>query len=412
MFNVDVIKKDFPIFRNNPGLVYLDSTATSQKPQSVIDREVEYYEKYCANVYRGIYTISEKATAEFEQTRNAVSKFINAASANEIVFTRGATESLNLVAYALGRKIVGSGDGVVTSIMEHHSNFVPWQQLAFENGAAFKIIDVDDDGYLDVRIDKLAEIISKKTKILALTYVSNVLGTVNDIRTIAHAAKQINPKIIVVVDAAQAVPHLKVDVRALGCDFLAFSAHKMLGPTGVGVLWGKHELLNEMFPFNFGGEMIREVYLDRTVFKEPPHKFEAGTPHIAGVIAFKEAIDYLERIGVDAIRSHEITLVKETIRSLQENFGKRIRIFGPHDSYESDKAGVVTFTFDGYHAHDIAQILDEEGIAIRAGHHCAMPLHTKFGVVATARASFYLYNSQDDIHRLIQGLKKVETVLK
>lgn len=407
MFDASKIKKDFPIFQNDPSLVYLDSSATSLKPKAVINKLVEYYENYSANVYRGIYKISEQATLEFEQTRDVVARFINATKSEEIIFTRGTTESLNLVAYSLGRQIIQKGDEIVTTIMEHHSNFVPWQQLALENGADFKIIDVDYEGYL--KLNQLDEIITKKTTILAITYVSNVFGTINPIKDIIKGAKKINPNIIVIVDAAQAVPHMRVDVQDLACDFLAFSSHKMLGPTGVGVLWGKYELLDGMFPFQFGGEMITEVHLDRTIFKKPPHKFEAGTPHIAGVIALKKAVNYLNRLGCEAIRKHEIDLTTSTIYALKEEFAKKVRIFGPDDM--SEKGGIVAFSFDKYHPHDVAQILDEENIAVRAGHHCAMPLHNRLNTVATVRASFYIYNYGEDIKRLISGLKKVEKVL-
>lgn len=403
-------KSDFPIFKNLPGLVYLDSTATSLKPNSVTDKLLEYYQKYSANVFRGVYKISEKATEEYEKTREIVAKFINAIRSEEVIFTRSTTESLNLVAYSMGRKIINEGDEVVTTVMEHHSNFVTWQQLALENGATFKVIDVTDDGYLNLNLSDLDKIITQKTKILALTYVSNVLGTINPLKEIIQAAKKINPKLIVVIDAAQAVPHMKVDVQDLGCDFLSFSSHKMLGPTGIGILWGKYELLDEMFPFNYGGEMIQEVYIDKTIFKHPPHKFEAGTPHIAGVIALKEAVYYLEKIGMDKIRAHEKKILTYTLEKLQSTFGKKIRVLGPSES--EHRGGIVAFTFGNYHAHDIAQILDEENICIRAGHHCAMPLHQRLGVVASARASFYLYNTFEDVDKLVRGLKKVENVLK
>src|SRR3989344_4174131 len=356
--DIKSLKSDFPIFKNIPSLVYLDSTATSLKPKSVIDKEIEYYEKYSANVFRGVYKISEKATEEYEETRKIIADFINAEKTDEIIFTRSTTESINLVAYSLGRKIINQGDDIVTSIMEHHSNFVPWQQLALENGATFKVIDITDDGFLDLDFAMLDKIITKKTKILALTYISNVLGTINPIKKIAKAVKSINPKVIVVVDAAQAVPHMNVNVQDLGCDFLTFSSHKMLGPTGVGVLWGRYELLAEMFPFNYGGEMIQEGYIDKTIFKSPPHKFEAGTPHISGVIALKEAINYLKRIGMDHVRAHEKKILHYAIDSLETEYGKKIKIIGPRTL--ENRAGIVAFTFAGYHSHDIAQVLDEE----------------------------------------------------
>lgn len=405
--DIKSIKKDFPIFSHHPNLIYLDSTATSLKPQVVIDKEIEYYEKYSANVFRGVYKISEKATEEYEETRVVVSQFIHANKPEEIIFTRSTTESLNLVAYSLGRKIIGEGDEIVTTIMEHHSNFVSWQQLALENGAIFKVIDLDEEGYLELR--NLEKIILKKTKIFALTYVSNVLGTINPIKEIVKAVKSINPKVIVVVDAAQAVPHMKVDVQDLGCDFLAFSSHKMLGPTGVGVLWGRYELLDEMFPFNFGGEMIQEVYIDKTIFKRPPHKFEAGTPHIAGVIALKEAIKYLNVVGLELIQKHEKALMSYCINTMIHSFGNRIKILGPKDV--EDRGGIIAFTFANFHPHDIAQILDENEICIRAGHHCAMPLHNRLGINASARVSFYIYSTKDDIDKLVEGFKKVARVL-
>ncbi len=401
------LKGDFPIFKNIASLVYLDSTATSLKPKSVIEKEVEYYEKYSANVFRGVYKISEKATEEYEKTREIVAKFISAKKPEEVIFTRSTTECLNLVAYSMGRKIVEAGDEIVTTIMEHHSNFVPWQQLALENGATFKVIDVTDEGYL--QIGNLDQIITKKTKILTLTYVSNVLGTINPLKEIVKTVKSINPKVIVVVDAAQAVPHMKVNVQELGCDFLAFSSHKMLGPTGVGVLWGRYELLEEMFPFNYGGEMIQEVYIDRTVFKLPPHKFEAGTPHIAGIVALKEAINYLEKIGMERIRKHEIEILEYALNHLLSQFKGMIQILGPNEARK--KSGIIAFTFDKFHPHDVAQILDEDDICIRVGHHCAMPLHERLTINASCRASFYIYNSKDDVDKLIKGLHKVKKTL-
>jgi len=424
------IKKQFPIFNKEPNLVYLDSTATSLKPKIVIDKIREYYEEYSANVFRGIYPMSEKATEEFEETRNVVSRFINAGSPNEIVFTRNATESLNLLAYSLGRKIIESGDEIVTTIMEHHSNFVPWQVLSSEVGAIFKVIDINEEGYLNIyekndKIQmsnvksitnnkfqnlKLENIITKKTKILALTYVSNVLGTINPVKEIIRLAKNINPKIFIIVDAAQAVPHLKIDVQDLGADFIVFSSHKMLGPTGVGVLWGKEDILKEMYPFMYGGDMINEVYIDRSTYKEPPHKFEAGTPAIGEIIALKEAINFLNEIGMKNIKEHEKKLTKMAIDRLVNTFGQAIQIYGPKNI--EDRCGIISFNFGKFHPHDISQILADNGICVRAGHHCAMPLHTRLKVPATVRASFYLYNDEEDVEKLIEGLKKVEKILK
>jgi cysteine desulfurase/selenocysteine lyase len=407
--NTSDIKKQFPIFQNNPDLVYLDSGATSLKPQTVLDKMMEYYNSYSANVFRGIYKISERATKEYEETRDVTARFINATRSEEVIFTRNTTESFNLVAYALGREIITEDSEVVVTMMEHHSNFVPWQQLALENGATFKVIEVDESGQLK-NVDKLDQIISKQTKILAFTYVSNVLGTINDVKSLIARAKQINPSIITVVDGAQAVPHMKVDVQDLGCDFFVFSSHKMFGPTGIGVLWGKYELLDKMSPFMFGGEMIESVAVEQTTFKKPPHKYEAGTPHIAGVIGFKEAIRFIEQIGADAIHAHEKELVSYAVSSLKDSFGDRISILGPQDP--TKRSGIVAFTMSGTHPHDIAQILDEDNIAIRAGHHCAMPLHTYLGIPASARISLHIYNNKEDIDKLVAGLKKVNEVFK
>ncbi|MFA6017272.1 MAG: SufS family cysteine desulfurase [Patescibacteria group bacterium] len=407
MMEIKNIKKQFPIFQKRPNLVYLDSTATSLKPKIVIDKIREYYEEYSANVFRGIYPMSEKATVEFEDTRNIVSKFINANKPEEVIFTRNATESLNLLAYSLGRKIIESGDEIVTTIMEHHSNFVPWQVLAGEVGATFKVVDINDEGYLEINWN---EVITKKTKILTLTYVSNVLGTINPIKEIIRTVKRINPKIIVIVDVAQAIPHNNVDVQDLGADFIAFSSHKMLGPTGVGVLWGKEKILQEMYPFMYGGDMIDEVYIDRSTYKDTPNKFEAGTPAIGEIVALKEAINFLDKVGMKNIREHEKKLTGYAINQLINTFGESIKIYGPKKI--EDRGGIVSFTFDKFHPHDIAQILADSGICVRAGHHCAMPLHTRLKIPASVRASFYIYNDENDVKKLVEGLKKVKSILK
>lgn len=416
MINTQQIKKDFPIFHNNPNLVYLDSTATSLKPKAVIDRLREYYEKYTSNIHRGLYRSAEIATAAYEQTREVSAKFINASHAEEIIFTRGTTESINLLATSLGQDIMEEGDEIVTTVMEHHSNFVPWQQLAHHKNATFKVIDIDDDGYLNL-IHKNEQILNKallkqyinnRTKILTLTYVSNTLGTLNLVSEIIKAAKEINPDIITIVDAAQAAPHMQIDVQAIGCDFLTFSAHKMLGPTGVGVLWGKYHLLEKMSPYHYGGEMIEEVSLETSTFKKPPYKFEAGTPNIADVIAFQEAIHYLQKIGLHHIREHEKQLTQFAIERMHKEFGESIRIFGP--KHVQDRGGIITFDLQGIHPHDIAQILDEDSICVRAGSHCAMPLHTRLGIIGTARASFYFYNDEEDVEKLITSLKNVQKV--
>lgn len=408
------IKNSFPIFSHHPNLVYLDSTATTLKPKVVIDKLTEYYQQYSANIFRGIYPLSEKATEEFEKSRQTIASFINA-QPEEIIFTRNTTESLNLLAYSLGRKIIEKDDEIATTIMEHHSNFVPWQVLTQETGAILKIIDIDKQGTLQLGKHKnqinLDSIITKKTKILTLTFISNVLGTINPVKEIASAAKKINPKIIIIVDAAQAIGHLPIDIKDLKIDFLTFSSHKMLGPTGVGVLWGKNQLLEEMFPFLYGGEMIETVSLVKTLFKKPPHKFEAGTPAIGEVIALQEAVKYLQKIGLKNIHQYLKNLTKKAYQSLKKVFGQQIHFYGPADF--NQKGAILAFNLYDYHPHDIAQILAEEGICVRAGHHCAMPLHKRLATEkGTVRVSFYIYNTEEDIPRLIEGLRKCIKILQ
>lgn len=404
MFDPKKIQKDFPQLRriiNGKRIVYLDSTATSLKPQQVIDKENEYYTQYTANVFRGIYTTSEEATAEYEKSRELTARFINASSHEEIVFTRNTSESINLVAYSFLLHAFSKGDRVVTTIMEHHSNFVPWQQLGASRGVGVDIWYTDSEGLLDMRA--LEKLVTKKTRIVAVTAASNVLGTIIPIKKIVRTVKQLNPKCLVLVDAAQAVPHMPVDVIDWGADFVAFSSHKMLGPTGIGVLWGRRELLEEMKPFNYGGDMISEVHVDRTVFKPAPHKFEAGTPHIAGVIGFGAAVEYLSALGMEHIRAHERDLVAYAIEQFKKVDG--LTFMGPKDP--DVRGGVFALTLKGAHPHDIAQLLNEDNIFIRAGNHCAMPLHDHFGVVSTARASLYVYTTREDIDALIEGLLSV-----
>jgi len=418
MIDPKQIKKDFPIFKNHPSLTYLDSAATSLKPKSVIRKITEYYEQYSANIHRGIYHLSEKASEEYEDARKVVALFLHASSANEIIFTRNATEGINLLASTIGVTNVSEGEEIVTTVMEHHANFVPWQQRAFDAGADFKVIDIDKNSVLPLNLSghhskskklvSMSDIISKKTKVLAIGLVSNTLGTINPVKKIIAAAKKINPQLVAVVDAAQAVPHMKIDVQDLGCDFLVFSSHKMLGPTGVGVLWGRHEILEQMPPYQYGGDMIHTVSLSETTFADSPHKFEAGTPHIAGVIALKEAIAYLEYVGFSNIQKHEHALTQYAMDSLLKTFNENIEIFGPSDPKK--RAGLVSFQLKGVHAHDIAQILDEQDIAVRAGHHCTMPLHARLGIPASTRASFYIYNDLQDIDKLIDGLKEASKV--
>lgn len=400
MIYVEKIKKDFPIFKAIPGFVYLDSTATSLKPQSVVDSLTDYYSHYSANIFRGVYDISEKATAAYEETRMIVKDFIGAKSENEIIFTRNATESINLFVNGISDSLQ-KGDEIITTITEHHSNFVPWQQLAQKKGLKFKVIQ-------NVDVMRHTLYVSKHTKVLAITYISNVLGTVNPIKQIIQEAKKINPNIIVLVDGAQAVPHMKVDVQDLRCDAFVFSSHKMLGPTGVGVLWVKKDLLEKLPPYQYGGDMIRSVTIEKTEFADLPHRFEAGTPHIAGVIALKEAIFYLQKIGLDSIHKHEVELAQLCYDTLKKEFGEKIKIIGP----QKRESGIVAFVVEGVHAHDVAQLLNEDNIAVRAGHHCAMPLHTHLGITASVRASFYLYNTKGDIEKLISSLQKVYHLFK
>jgi len=405
-YDVDQIRKDFPILerkiRGRP-LVYLDNAATTQKPRSVINALVHYYEHYNANIHRGLHTLAEEATAAYEATRVKVGRFINAAQPEqEIVFTRNTTESINLVANAWGRKFLEPGDEIVFSAMEHHSNLVPWQLVALATGAKLKFIEIDDEGHL-VWDDVVAKI-GERTKVVALAHMSNVLGTINPVEKIAKLAHDAGA--ILLVDAAQSVPNMPVDVQALGCDFLAFSAHKMLGPTGVGVLYGKRELLETMDPFLGGGEMIRRVTYEESTYADLPHKYEAGTPNIADVIAFGAAIDYLEGLGMDAVREHEIAVTGYALKRLMETDG--VVVYGPKDAAE--KGGAVTFNYRDLHPHDLSQVLDQQGIAIRAGHHCAQPLMRRLDTVATARASFYLYNRSDEVDALIEGIKASDRI--
>ncbi|HEX3112171.1 MAG TPA: cysteine desulfurase [Candidatus Eisenbacteria bacterium] len=397
------IRKQFPIFdrkiHGHP-LVYLDSTATTQKPVAVLDALERYYRTYNANIHRGVYVIGEEATQAYEDARGKVAKFLNAASPREIVFTRGTTESVNLVAHGWGRKFVGPGDVVLLTEMEHHSNLVPWQLLAQDRGATLRFIPIDDDGRLDLtNLDRLLE---GAVKIVSLAHVSNVLGTINPVSEIIRRAHARGARVM--LDAAQSVPHMPVDVRALDCDFLALSGHKMLGPTGIGVLYGKREALESMNPFLGGGEMIREVRLEGSTWNEVPFKFEAGTMNIADTIAFGAAIDYLEGIGMANVEAHGRELVEETFRILGEIPG--VTIYGPPAN--EPRGAIVSFTVDDIHAHDVAAALDREGVAVRAGHHCAMPLHTKLGVTATSRASFHVYNVPDDIQKLGDGIRKAK----
>jgi cysteine desulfurase / selenocysteine lyase len=399
-------RADFPIFEqviHGKPLAFLDSAVTAQKPRQVLDAVRELYESSYANVHRGVYTLSERATEGYEGARTKVAGFVNARTPREIVFTRSATEGLNLVAYAWGLWNLKPDDLVVVTELEHHSNFVPWQFVAGKTGARFRIIPVDDGGELDLSV--LDEIAAEgEVKVVAAGLVSNALGTINPIEQLAGWAHEQGA--VMVVDAAQAAPHRRIDVQALGADFLAFSAHKLCGPTSVGALWGRLELLERMEPFNLGGHMIRKVEADRTTWGEVPAKFEAGTQPIAEAVGFGAAVDYLEAAGMEAIEQHEHELAAYALDRLSELPG--LTLYGPPPER---RAGIVSFNVDGIHPHDVSQVLDWEGIAIRAGHHCCQPLMRRLGVTATNRASFYLYTLPDEIDRLVDGIVKVREKL-
>ncbi len=398
------IKRDFPILNRevHPGipLVYLDSAATSQKPEVVIDAMNTYYRKTNANIHRGVHTLAEEATAAYEGARDKITRFIGAGSSQELIFTRNTTEAINLVSMTWGRANLNAGDTVLLTDMEHHSNLVPWQMLAAEKQLRLEFIPVGENGELDQVT--YSELLKLEPKLVSFIHMSNVLGTINPARDIIRAAKKAGA--ITLVDAAQSVPHFGVSVQDLDADFMAFSAHKMLGPTGIGALWGRKEILDKMPPFMGGGDMIKKVQLRSFTANELPHKFEAGTPAIAEAIGFGTAIDYLESIGMDAISEHEQRITTYAMEKVREVNG--LAILGPVDAKK--KGGVVTFTLEGVHPHDIAQILDSEGVAVRAGHHCAMPLHEKMKIDASTRASFYLYNDENDVDQLIKGLHKVQ----
>ena len=400
------LRKDFAVFDqlvDGKPVAFLDSAASTQKPRQVLDRMRAFYEYEYANVHRGVYRLAERATEGFEGARRTVASFLNAPSEKEIVFTRSATEAINLVAYAWGLDNLGPGDLVVITELEHHSNFVPWQFIAHRTGAGFRHIPIDDQG--ELQLDALEGIAREgSVKVVANNLVSNTLGTINPVQALATWAHEQGA--IMVVDAAQAAPHRVVDVQALGADFVAVSSHKLCGPSGIGALWGKRELLEAMSPFNLGGEMIRSVGLDRTTFNELPYKFEAGTPAIGEAVGFGAAIDYVSAVGLDAIEHHEHVLVEQTMAAFDEL--PWIRVFGPPPER---RAGIVSFDVEGIHPHDVAQILDWEGIAVRAGHHCTQPLMTRLGVAATTRASFYLYSIPEEVERLVAGLHKVKASL-
>lgn len=404
--DLDKLRGDFPILRrkvHGKRLVYLDNAATTQKPASVIRAITDYYERYNSNIHRSVHMLGEEATEAYEKARAKVASFVNC-SPQELVFNRGTTESINLVRFAWGEKNVKRGDTIVTTMMEHHSNIVPWQLLARKTGAKLKYALLNRDGTLDM--DSLFSLIEQSPRLVAVTHCSNVLGTVNDVSRICSRARKAGAATL--VDAAQSVPHMPVDFEKIGADFIAFSGHKMLGPTGIGALCARKKLLEEMDPFHGGGEMIREVHLDRATWNDVPYKFEAGTVNIAGSIGLGAAVDYLSSLGMERVRRHEMELVKYALDTL--GGVKGFEPYGPADTEK--RGGVVSFNLSDVHPHDLATILDEEGIAIRSGHHCAQPLMEWLGVPATSRASFYVYNGNDDIDCLRAGLEKARRIFK
>jgi cysteine desulfurase / selenocysteine lyase len=411
--DVTRIRKDFPILdrqvRDGQPLIYLDSANTSQKPRQVLDAMDDFYERHNANIHRATHQLGEEATEAYEGARAKVVPFIGASEPAEVVFAKNVSEAINLVAYSMsnatatgqgGRFSLGPGDEIVITEMEHHSNIVPWQLLCQRTGATLRWFGVTPDGRLD--LSNADDLITERTKLVALAHQSNVLGTINPVRAIADRAHAAGA--LVLVDAAQSVPHMPVDVAELGADFLGFTAHKMCGPTGIGVLWGRRELLEEMPPFLGGGEMIEQVWIDHSTFAAPPHKFEAGTMPIAQAVGLGAAIDYLGEIGLGEIRAYEHGLIGHTLQALEEIEG--VRILGP--TVPVDRGGAISFTVEGVHPHDVSQVLDERGIAVRAGHHCAWPLHRAFGVQASTRASVYLYNTHDEIGALAEGVREAQ----
>ena len=401
--DVAAIRQDFPILRqriHGKPLVYLDNAATTQKPQVVIDRLTRYYAEENANVHRGVHYLSERATEAYEDARATVRRFLNAAQSHEIVFVRGTTEAINLVAQSYGRRHVGAGDEIVISTMEHHSNIVPWQILCEEKGASLRIIPMSDAGELD--IDAYEKLLNDRTRIVSIVHVSNALGTINPVEEMVRMAHRRG--IPVLVDGAQAVAHNRVDVQALGCDFSALSGHKMLGPTGIGVLYGASSFLEAMPPYQSGGDMIRSVTFERTLYNTLPYKFEAGTPDIAGAVALGTAVDYLTNVGLDRIALHEDQLLQYGTAALSNIPG--VRLMGT----ATEKAGILSFVVDGVHPHDVGTILDREGVAVRTGHHCCQPLMNRLGVPATARASLALYNAREEIDALATALDRVREV--
>jgi cysteine desulfurase/selenocysteine lyase len=400
-FDVAAIRKDFPIFET--GIAYLDSANTSQRPRQVTGAMMDYFEKFNSNIHRAAYRIAEEATVRYEATREKVRDFINASSTREIIYTRGTTEAINLVAYSWGRKHIKKGDLIILTILDHHSNIVPWQILAASSGATIEYVDIDDRG--ELRLDQFHELLERSPKLVAFGQVSNALGTINPAKEMVAAAKLAGATVL--VDGAQGAPHHGVDVRALGCDFYAFSGHKMLGPTGAGILYGRRELLEAMDPFMSGGDMIKTVRIEGTTYHDLPWKFEAGTQAIAEVIGLGAAVDYLSALGMDAVRAHELEITDYAYEALSSIEG--LTLYGPPPSR---RAGVISFSLEGIHPHDLATIADRDQVCVRAGHHCAMPLMTRLGVAATARASFYVYTQKDEVDRLVGSIKEAQRIFK
>ncbi|MEZ0607697.1 SufS family cysteine desulfurase [Fibrella sp. WM1] len=398
------IRADFPVLNqlvNGRPLVYFDNAATTQKPRAVLDALTRYYEHDNANIHRGIHALAERATASFEATRRAVQSFLNAREAEEIIFTYGTTDGINLVAKTYGRTYLGAGDEVIISTLEHHSNIVPWQMLCEERGCVLKVIPIDDNG--DLLMDEYDKLLTERTKLVSVVHVSNALGTINPVKTIIEKAHAVGA--VVLIDGAQATSHIDIDVQALDCDFYVFSAHKLFGPTGMGVLYGKRALLEAMPPFRGGGEMIKEVTFEKTTYNDIPYKFEAGTPNIADVIAVKSAIEYVDLLGKDNIAAYEHELLTYATEALQTIDG--LRIVGN----AKEKVSVISFVLDGIHHEDTGVILDQQGIAVRTGHHCTQPLMRRLGIAGTTRASFSVYNTTDEIDRLVNGLQRVKAMM-
>ncbi|NIN36857.1 MAG: cysteine desulfurase [Gammaproteobacteria bacterium] len=401
--DVNVIRADFPVLDqkvNGKPLVYLDNAATTQKPRQVIDTINEYYRRYNSNIHRGVHSLSEKATAAYEAARETIRDFINAPATQEIIFVRGATEGINLVAQSYGMTNLKTGDEIIISEMEHHSNIVPWQLLCERTGAVLRVIPINDDG--ELKLEAYQSLLGPKTKLVSIVHISNALGTINPVKQIVDLAHEHDA--LVLVDGAQATAHTGIDVQALDCDFYVFSGHKMFGPTGIGVLYGKTDLLNAMPPYQSGGDMIKMVTLEKTLFNELPYKFEAGTPHIAGVIGMGAAINYIKSIGLDNIAAYEHDLLDYASAAVSDIKG--LKLVGT----AKKKTSILSFTLGNIHAHDIGTILDHEGVAVRAGHHCAMPVMERFGIPATARASFALYNTREEVDTLVKALKKCKEI--